>query len=80
MASIEFKSGSTYVKQSVCGNSINVRVNGFSEQSIFSFSDDLSNTYSMEQPDLYHKNDVTNLVKFCMENTSRRRVFSLSFD
>ena len=27
-----------------------------------------------------HKNDVTSLVKFCMENTSRRRVFSVNFD
>ena len=44
----------------------------------------LINTYSMKQPDLYyfetHKNDVTSLVKFCMENTSRRRVFSVNFD
>ena len=27
-----------------------------------------------------HKNDVTRLVKFCMENTSRRRVFSVNFN
>ena len=27
-----------------------------------------------------HKNDVTSLVKFCIENTSRRRVFSVNFD
>ena len=27
-----------------------------------------------------HKNDVTSLIKFCMENTSRRRVFSVNFD
>ena len=25
-----------------------------------------------------HKNDVTNLLKFCMENTSRKRVFSVN--
>ena len=27
-----------------------------------------------------NKNDVTSVVKFCMENTSRRRVFSVNFD
>ena len=41
-------------------------------------------TYSMKQPDLYYfetiKNDATSLVKFCLENTSRRRVFSVNFD
>ena len=26
------------------------------------------------------KNDVTDLVKFCIENTSHRRVFSVNFD
>ena len=39
------------------------------------------NTYSTKQPDLYflgsYKGDVTSLVKLWMENTSRRRVFSL---
>ena len=34
------------------------------------------NTYSMKQPDLYYfeiiKNDITSLVKFCIENASRR--------
>ena len=43
----------------------------------------LINTFSMKQPDLYilkPKNDVTSLVKFCIENTSRRRVFSVNFD
>ena len=35
------------------------------------------NTYSMKQLDLY---DVTSLVKFCTENTSRRQVFSVNFD
>ena len=41
----------------------------------------LINTYSMKQPMLYwsHKNDVTSLVKFCMENTARRWVFSGNF-
>ena len=45
----------------------------------------LINTHSMKQPDLYYFeaikiNDVTSLVKFCIENTSRRRVFSVNFD
>ena len=41
------------------------------------------NTYSMKQPDPYHFetiNDVTSLAKFCMGNTSHRRVFSVNFD
>ena len=27
-----------------------------------------------------HKNDVTSLIKFWMENTSRRQVYSVNFD
>ena len=38
----------------------------------------------MIQPDQYYfegiKNDVTSLVKFCMESTSHRGVFSVIFD
>ena len=44
----------------------------------------LFDIYSMKQPDLYYfetiKNDVTILVKFCMENTSHRPVFFVNFD
>ena len=42
------------------------------------------NAYSMKEPDLYCfetiKNGATSQVKFCMENTRRRRVFSVNFD
>ena len=27
-----------------------------------------------------HRNGVTSIVKFCLENTSRRRVFSVKLD
>ena len=27
-----------------------------------------------------HRNDVTSMVKLCLENTSRRRVFSVKLD
>ena len=42
------------------------------------------NTYSMKQPDLYYFETIKMTsqawFKFCMENTSRRRVFSVNFD
>ena len=42
----------------------------------------LINTYSIKQPDLFwnHKNGATSLVKFCIEHSNRRRVFSVNFD
>ena len=50
----------------------------------FALNKSMLNTYSMRQPDLYYfetnKNDVTNHVKFCMANTSDRRVFFMNFD
>ena len=44
---------------------------------------DLFTTYSMKGYFIIyfeHRNDVTSIVKLCLENTSRRRVFSVMFD
>ena len=41
------------------------------------------NTYSMKSYCIIyfeHRNDVTSTVKLCLENTSRRRVFSVKLD
>ena len=43
----------------------------------------LFNTYSMKGYCIIyfeHRNDVTSIVKLCLENTSRRRVFSVELD
>ena len=41
------------------------------------------NTYSMKSCRIIYfeyRNDVTSIVKLCLENTSRRRVFSMKLD
>ena len=41
------------------------------------------NTYAMKGYCIIyfeHRNDVTSIVKLCLENTSRRRVFSVKLD
>ena len=43
----------------------------------------LFNTYSMKSYCIIyfeHRNDVTSIVKLCLENTSQRRVFSVKLD
>ena len=49
----------------------------------FNLGYSLFNTYSMKSYCIIyfeHRNDVTSIVKFCLENTSRRRVFSVKLD